>query len=103
MTETRETVEKLKQELQDVRTDAGAQGPRVAMRSTLNEMPATEPPGAWPVYSGRTRGRAARAAAANGDVGQLSVDLVSLGLKESDRTELAAAVQTTRAIIEVHG
>jgi type IV secretion system protein VirD4 len=29
----------------------------------------------------------------------LSFDLAGLGLKEADRTELTAAVQTTRAII----
>jgi type IV secretion system protein VirD4 len=31
--------------------------------------------------------------------GQLSIDLARLGLRDADRTELSAAVQTTRAIL----
>jgi len=35
-------------------------------------------------------------------LGQLAVDLDSLGLTEPDRSKLAAAVQTTRSIIAEH-
>lgn len=45
------------------------------------------------------RGKAARAAAGGGGSGQLSVNLAGMGLTEADRTQLAAVVQTTRAII----
>ncbi|MDO9639385.1 MAG: type IV secretory system conjugative DNA transfer family protein [Pseudotabrizicola sp.] len=93
MTETRETVEKLKQELQEVRAAAGAQGAETVTK-VANE---TQLP--KPVPSGRARGKAARAAAGGSSSGQLSFDLARLGLKEADGRELAAAVQTTRAII----
>ncbi|TKD25296.1 type VI secretion protein [Rhodobacter capsulatus] len=99
MTETRETVEKLKQELQAVRAAAGAQGSGTASSSMTVELPATETQDPQPAPIGRARGRAARAAAGGGGSGQLSFDLAGLGLKEADRTQLAAAVQTTRAII----
>jgi type IV secretion system protein VirD4 len=95
MTETRETVEKLKLELQEVRAAAGAQGSTV-------EASAAETQDSQPAPSGRARGRAARAAAGGGGSGQLSFDLAGLGLKEADRTQLAAAVQTTRSIIMEH-
>jgi type IV secretion system protein VirD4 len=97
MTETRETVEKLKLELQEVRASAGAQGSGIAGAPT--EQPPKEPHVPKPEISGRARGRAARAAAGGGGSGQLSFDLARLGLKGADKTELAAAVQTTRAII----
>jgi type IV secretion system protein VirD4 len=103
MTETRETVEKLKQELQEVRAAAGAQGSGTASSSMAVEPPATETQDPQPAPSGRARGRAARAAAGGGGSGQLSFDLAGLGLKEADRTQLAATVQTTWAIIEAHG
>jgi type IV secretion system protein VirD4 len=99
MSETRETVEKLKQELQAVRAAAGAQGSGTAPSSMTVEPPATETQDPQPAPSGRARGRAARAAAGGGGSGQLSFDLAGLGLKEADRTQLASAVQTTRAII----
>ncbi|MCA0424046.1 MAG: type IV secretory system conjugative DNA transfer family protein [Proteobacteria bacterium] len=99
MTETRETVEKLKQELQEVRAAAGAQGSVTASSSMRVEAPTTETQDPQPSLSGRARGRAARAAAGGGRSGQLSFDLAGLGLKYADRTQLAAAVQTTRAII----
>ncbi|MDO9640831.1 MAG: type IV secretory system conjugative DNA transfer family protein [Pseudotabrizicola sp.] len=102
MTETRETVEKLKLELQEVRTAAGAQGSGTASPSMTVEPPATETQDPQPAPSGRARARAARAAAGGGGSGQLSFDLAGLGLKEADRTQLAAAVQTTRAIIAAH-
>jgi len=99
MTETRETVEKLKLELQEVRAAAGAQGSGTAAASMTVEMPATETSYLRTAPSGRARGRAARAAAGGGGSGKLSLDLAGLGLKEGDKTELAVAVQTTRAII----
>nr|AMP57128.1 type IV secretory system Conjugative DNA transfer [uncultured bacterium] len=99
MTETRETVEKLKLELQEVRAAAGAKEVAAPSASLPTGDPRT--PGQYPkpVPSRRARGRATRDAV-DGDVsGQLSVDLASLGLKEADRNELASAVKTTRAII----
>jgi type IV secretion system protein VirD4 len=103
MTETRETVEKLKQELREVRTAAGAQGAGTASSSMTVEAPSTETQDPQPAPSGRARGRAARAAAAGGGSGQLSFDLARLGLKEADSLKLSAAVLTTRSIIETHG
>ena len=97
MTETRVTVEKLKQELQEVRAAAGALG--TASSSMTVDAPATETQDPKPTLSGRARGRAARAAAGGGGSGQLSLDLAGLGLREADSTQLTAAVQTTRAII----
>jgi len=44
-----------------------------------------------------------RAAAGSAGSDPLSLDLAGLGLKGADRSALAAAVQTTRSIIEVHG
>jgi type IV secretion system protein VirD4 len=95
MSETRETVAKLKLELQEVRAAAGAQGAAKARA----EEPPKEPHVPKSEIPGRARGRAARAVAGSARTSQLSFDLVGLGLKEADRTELAAAVQTTRAII----
>jgi type IV secretion system protein VirD4 len=71
MTETRETVEKLKQELQAVRAAAGAQGSGTASSSMTVELPATETQDPQPAPIGRARGRAARAAAGGGGSGQL--------------------------------
>jgi len=95
MTETRETVEKLKQELQEVRAAAGAQG----AAKVPADGPPKEPYDRKPEIVGRARGRAARAAAGSAGGSQLSFDPAALGLKEADKTKLAAAVQTTRAII----
>ena len=95
MTETRETVEKLKQELQEVRAAAGAQG----VAKVPNEEPPKGPHVRKPEIVSRARGRAARAAAGIAGGSQLSFDPEALGLKEADKTMLAAAVQTTRAII----
>ena len=97
MTETRETVEKLKQELQEVRTAAGTQ--RAGPVSTIAEDPSEQMQVSKLARPGRAQGKAARAAAGGGGSGQLSFDLARLGLKEANRTELSAAVQTTRAII----
>ena len=95
MTETRETVEKLKQELREVRAAAGAPTPTASMAA---EVPTAEQdPKLMP--SRRARGRAARAAVDGAVSGQLSINMARLGIKDADRTELAEAVQTTRAII----
>jgi type IV secretion system protein VirD4 len=99
MTETRETVEKLKQELREVRAAAGAQGVGNAPASKVAEAPAMETQNPRSAPSGRARGRAARAAASGNRSGNLSFDLAGLGLKEADKIDVAAAVQTTRAII----
>ena len=95
MTETRETVEKLKLELQEVRAAAGAHG----AAKMPAEGPPKEPHHPKPENVGRARGRAARAGAGIAGGSQLAFDPVALGLKEADKTKLAAAVQTTRAII----
>jgi type IV secretion system protein VirD4 len=100
MSETRDTVEKLKQELQKVQAASERQGSDGAAASTTTiagsegHMPQAEAP-----VSGRARGRAARAAAGGNRAAQVSFDPAGLGLRETDRAELAAAVQTTRAII----
>jgi type IV secretion system protein VirD4 len=97
MTETRETVEKLKQELQEVRLAAGARGSGIVKAPTEGPPKGQHVP--KPKISGRAWGRAARAAAGGAGSSQLSLDLAALGLKEAEKTELATAVQTTRAII----
>lgn len=98
MTETRETVEKLKQELQAVRASAGAQGAGTPTASIAAEVPRAKQDSKLKL-SCRSRGRAARSAVDSAVSGQLSIDLARLGLMDADRTELADAVQTTRAII----
>ncbi|SDO86769.1 type IV secretion system protein VirD4 [Lutimaribacter pacificus] len=104
MSETRETVEKLKQELQEVRAAAGAQGADIATLQKTPQPSSREPLDPKPVLKGRARGRAARAAAGGRGSGHLSINLAKLGIQEAaDRSVLAAAVQTTRSIIEVHG
>lgn len=95
MSETRETVDKLKQELQAVRASAAAQG----AAKVPSDGQSREPYNPKPEIVGRARGRAARAGASSAGGSQLAFDPVALGLKEADRTNLAAAVQTTRAII----
>ena len=99
MTETRETVEKLKQELQEVRAAAGARDSGAEGSSKAVEAPTTDTKVPSLAVSNRARGRAARAAAGGRGSGQVAFDPAGLGLKEGDRTELAVAVQTTRAII----
>jgi type IV secretion system protein VirD4 len=101
MTETRETVEKLKQELQEVRAAAGAAASGSASKAASE--PTVDPQIPTLVSVRRARGRAARVAAGGDGSGQFSFDLARLGLKDATRSELAAAVQTTRAIIEAHG
>ena len=97
MSETRETVEKLKQELQEVRAATEAKGAATRTPTGAGEAPATGPVKA--VSVSRARGRAARAAASSAGGGLLSLDLAGLGIKGGDKTELASAVQSTRAII----
>lgn len=99
MTETRETVEKLKQELQEVRVAARAQGSVSTSVISASAMPKTDPQDQKLEPSGRARGKAARSAAGGSSFGQLSFDLAKLGLREADREDLAAAVKTTRGII----
>ena len=94
MSETRETVARLKQELQEVRAAAG---PREVDQNAPNASKTD------PVSAAKARGRAARAAASGGGQGQLSLDVQALGISSTNRTELASAVQTTRAIIAEHG
>ena len=55
-----------------------------------------------PVSAAKARGRAARAAASGGGQGQLALNFEGLGITSADRTMLASAVQTTRAIIAEH-
>jgi type IV secretion system protein VirD4 len=99
MTETRETVQKLKQELQQVRVAAEALGPGTAAVPMTVGSPSAETLDPKPGLSGRARGRAARTAAAGGGSGQLSFDPAGLGIKDANRAYLTKAVQTTRAII----
>jgi type IV secretion system protein VirD4 len=98
MSETRETVEKLRLELQEVRAANVAQVSGSTAPASLGNKSKTEF-----LAMARTRGRAARAAASDGGQGQLSLDIEGLGIKSADRTVLASAVQTTRAIVAEHG
>jgi len=102
MSETRETVVKLKQELQEVREAAGAQGSAAALQSMRIARPPMDAPDIRPKVSGRERSRATHTVAGERALGQLLVDLAALGINEAGRTELAAAVQTTRDIIAAH-
>lgn len=97
MSETRETVEKLKLELQEVRAEYGAKGSPPQTPTGALEAPAEDAVKADSLS--RARGRAARAAASRAGGGLLSLDLAGLGIKGGDKTELISAVQTTRAII----
>ena len=101
MTETRETVEKLKQELQEVRAAAGAQGAGTLTASMAAEVPRAEQDPKLKL-SRRARGHAARAAAGAAGLDQLSLDLATVGIQGHYTPELVAAVQTTRAIIAEH-
>lgn len=93
MSETRETVEKLKQELQEVRAanvarDEGSNAPNISNSN--------------PVRATKARGRAARAAAGGGGQDLLALSIEGLGITNADRTALASAFQTTKAIIAEH-
>jgi type IV secretion system protein VirD4 len=100
MTETRETVEKLKQEMQAVWAAARTQRPGTASMAAHETNKVAYVP--KPELSRRARGRAARAAAGGGASGHLSFDVTGLGIREENRAELAAAIVTTRAIIAEH-
>jgi type IV secretion system protein VirD4 len=102
MTETRETVEKLKQEMKAVRVAAGAQGAQSFSSAMASAVPKSEPEEGMPALSGRARGKAARSAAGGVGSTQLAFDPARLGFKEKDWIDLAAAVQTTRKIIAAH-
>jgi type IV secretion system protein VirD4 len=93
MLETRESVEKLRQELEEVRVARGipAADPNAA-HSGDSRSPA-------PIVTSRGRGRAARLAATAGEQVPLELNLSALGLSGVDQGRLASAVQTTRAII----
>jgi len=97
MSETRETVEKLKLELREVRAEYGAKGSPPQTPTGALEAPAEDAVKADSLS--RARGRAARAAASRAGGGLLSLDLAGLGIRGGDKTELISAVQTTRAII----
>jgi type IV secretion system protein VirD4 len=99
MSETREIVEKLKQELQEVRAATVAQGSAPQTSTGALEAPAMGTLNAGTSSVSRARGRAARTAASGTGRGQLSIDLGGLGISGGDKTELISAVQTTRAII----
>ena len=97
MSETRETVERLKQELEQVKSS------RAALHATPPVAPAQEEATARAPQKlkNASRGRAARAAAAAASSPtQLNVDLAQLGLAGTDQAALASAVQTTRSIIK---
>lgn len=98
MSETRETVERLKQELQEVRA---ANATRDEGQNKQEISSGVSQPNSSPVS--KARGRSARAEAGRGGPGKLSLDVKGLGIKYSDQAALASAVQTTRAIIAEHG
>jgi type IV secretion system protein VirD4 len=102
MTETRETVEKLKQELQAVRAAVGAQESGSLSSSSAFGTVAADKPDANGSISSRARGRAARAGAIGSVPEPLSFDPGNLGISSMDKAVLVSAVQTTRTIIENH-
>lgn len=99
MSETRDTVEKLRQELQDVRAAAAAGKSGSSVSSAAAESLTVDVPQLHPEPLSRVGGKAARAAAGSNGPRQLSFNVAGLGIKGPDKTEFAAAVQTTRAII----
>lgn len=103
MFETRQTVEKLKQELQEVRAASGVVGSPTPSPSTATGAPVAASPQPRPYVSDQARGRAARIAASGPGQGQLSLDIEGLGITGAGKAVLASAVQTTRAIIAEHG
>jgi len=102
MTETRETVEKLRQQLKDVKA-AGVAKEDPKQDASLQTV---EGGNRWPnqVGGSQWRGRAARAAAGAGhpSQSQLTLDLKQFGIGSADLKALASAVQTTRSIIGEH-
>jgi len=102
MTETRETVEKLKHELKEVRAIAAARASDASDHSPAAKPCASEPLQAPRGAPSRARGRTARTLAGGSHPARLSLDLAAMGIKRAETSELAAAVQTTRAIIAEH-
>jgi len=98
MTETRETVEKLRQELRAVKADGVAKGDASTAALPHGEVTVGE----QVKLKSSSRGRAARAAAAATKPVQLAIDLGHLAISEKDQSALASAVQTTRSIIGEH-
>jgi len=97
MSETRETVERLKQELEQVKLSGAALHATPPVAPAQKEATARAPQ----KLKNASRGRAARAAAAAASSPtQLNVDLAQLGLAGTDQAALASAVQTTRSIIK---
>ncbi|MCB2120969.1 MAG: type IV secretory system conjugative DNA transfer family protein, partial [Rhodobacteraceae bacterium] len=103
MSETRKTVARLKQELQEVRAAGRGQWTGASSALQVAKAPSSETSASGFALSSRARGRAARVAVGGVGSGQLSFDLAGMGLKEADRTDLSAAVQTTRTIIAQYG
>lgn len=94
MSETRETVERLKQELLEVR--AANVLPNAVSKST-NERSKTDLSS-----SARSRGRDTRIGAIAGQ-GRLSLDIDGLKIDSTHDAALASAVQTTKSILKEHG
>ncbi|MCA0206948.1 MAG: type IV secretory system conjugative DNA transfer family protein [Proteobacteria bacterium] len=97
MSETRETVEKLRKELKEVKSAGGG-----AAATKSSEEAASSTQRTYLASASRRRGRAARAAADQGQQMKLSVDVAKLGIGSAEHKSLSAAVQTTRAIIAAH-
>jgi len=102
MLETRETVERFARELRDVRAATKTHDLSFGAAKPTSVPKSDEPHERRLTSSTQVRVRAARAAAGGGALGRLSFDLANLGLKEMAKSDLAAAVQTTRTIIEEH-
>jgi len=97
MSETRETVEKLRQELRDVKAAGVAKEEPLQAAEDSNRK-------AKQFHASKLRGRAARTAAANGNPSQskITVDFARFGIGDADHKALESAVQTTRSIIGEH-
>lgn len=98
MSETRETVERLKQELDRVKLSGAAMQDTPPVAPAQAETTARAPE----KLKSTSRGRAARAAAAATSPTQLNFNLGQLGISGTDQAALASAVQTTRSIIKEH-
>jgi len=102
MSETRDTVEKLRQELQEVR--AAGIGRETSPKEASSPAAADKAKQADPSDASRGRGRAARAVAGVGGQTRLALDLdkLRLGNAGADQTGLETAVKTTRTILAEH-
>lgn len=99
MTETRETVKKLKLELERVKLSEATMHSG-ALEVTPQALAAAKEP---TIPKSSSRGRAARSGANGRGQEQLSLDIERLGITGADRKALVSAVQTTKAIIAEHG